>query len=48
MVNNQVFVVVIELPQSVNTPTCHCSVARCIVFVNATEMEQWQVAVFTG
>ena len=40
MVNDQVFVVVIELHQSVSTATCHCSAAGCIVLFNAAEVKQ--------
>ena len=40
MVNNQVFVVVIELHLSVNTATFHCSAAGCIVLFNAAEVKQ--------
>ena len=36
MANNQVFVVVIEIPQQMNTATCHCSAAGYIVSLNAS------------
>ena len=36
MVNNQVFVVVIEIPQQMNTATCHRSAAGYIVSLNAS------------
>ena len=36
MANNQVFVVVIEIPQQMNTVTCHCSAAGYIVSLNAS------------